>query len=139
MTIPKMPVFKKPEKRQLKSALNRRIRQVIVKLRDVLPKSANKEMLVRYLSIVYPGKEIDVTRLPFDTVDGATKHSDVTACLFAAVSYLMLCYWHYFLDHTDDPSELKKVLTDLEKVAQKGLGICSVEGDIRHGFRLGVK
>lgn len=139
MSIPKMPTFKKPDKHQTKAALNRQIRQLLVKLRDILPKSANKEMMVRYLGVIYPGTEIDVTRLPFDTADGTTKEQDLVACLYAKVSYLILCFWRYFLDQTDDTSAIKQVISDLEKVTQQGFVKCQIGGDLRSGFRLEVR
>lgn len=138
-SIPKMPVFKKPDKHQSKAAFNRQIRQLIVRLRDILPKANDKEMMVRYLGVIYPGKEIDVTRLPFDTKDGTTKEQSLMACLYAKVSYLILQYWNYFLDKTDDATELKQVISDLEKVTQTGMPGCRIEGDLRNGFRLEVK
>lgn len=137
--IPKMPIFKKPDKHQTKAALNRQIRQLICKLRDILPKSANKEMMIRYLGVIYPGTEVDVTRLPFDTKDGTTKEQDLIACLYAKVSHLVLCYWNYYLDKTDDVSAIKQVLADFEKVVQMGFARCQVGGDLKSGFRLEVK
>ena len=137
--IPKMPTFKKPDKHQTKTALSRQIRQLIVKLRDILPKSANKEMMVRYLGVIYPGIEVDVTRLPFYTTDGTTKQEDVVACLYAKASHLILCYWDYYLDKTDDISAVKQVLADLEKVAQTGFSRCQIGGDLKSGFRLKVR
>jgi len=134
-----MPVFKKPEKHQLKGALQRQIRQVICKLRDIMPKAAGKEMLVRYLGVIYPGKEIDVTKLPFDTTDGTTKQETLAACLYAKMSWLVQCYWRYYLTDSDDTSEIRKILADLEKVTQKGLGVCKVGGDLKNGFRLEVQ
>ncbi len=135
-SIPRMPTFKKPEKHQLKGAVQRQIRQLIVKLRDILPKSANKEMMVRYLGVIYPGKDIDVTRLPFDTKDGTTKQENLIACLYAKLSYLILCYWDYYLDVTDDISEAKEIIKELEEVAKLGLDKFQVGGDLKKGFRL---
>lgn len=137
--MPKMPVFKQPDKHQTKAAFNRQIRQIIVKLRDILPKSADKEMMARYLGVIYPGKQVDVTRLPFDTKNGTTKAQGLVSCLCAKMSYLILWYWDYYLDKSNNVQEINKLLADLEQVALKGLANCRVEGDMKNGFRLEVK
>lgn len=138
MNIPKMPIFKKPEKHQIKAALNRQIRQLICRLHDILPKAADKDLMARHLGIVFPGKDVDVTRLFVNTEDGTSKESGLTPCLFAKVNYLILCFWDYALNH-DNPSAVKKVIADLEHIAMKGLNNCKVGGNVKDGFRLEVK
>ena len=136
MSIPKMPTFKQPDKHKTKAVIQREIRQLIVKLRNILPKSNHGEELIRFLGVIYPGERKDTTRLPMRSKDGVAKENDRVLCLYAMVSRLVETYWDYCLNDDAKVSPTKEIMHELEAIATYGLGHYRVIGGPKEGYRL---
>jgi len=136
MSIPKMPVFKQPDKHKTKAVIQREIRRLIVSLKDMLPKGNHGEELMRFLGVICPGKAADVTRLPLDSKDGNCKEKNKVACLYCKVSQLIQAYWDYCLNDDGKITPVKTIMDELKQITVYGLNHYLVVGDPKSKYRL---
>ena len=136
MPTPKMPVFKQPDKHKTKAAVQREIRQLIVSLRDTIPKSDHGEELIRFLGVIYPGKAADVTRLPINSQDGSCELQDRAACLYCKVSQLIQAYWDYCLNDDGKITPVRAIIEELKEVTIYGVNHYQVVGNPKSKYRL---
>ena len=137
MTHPPIPkrekIFPDPNKHINKKKLQLESRQVISKLRAILPKDSQKDELVLFLSCVAPAKERNVTRLP---VSEQCKQENKVACLFSQVSRLIVTYWDYCTSDKVSKARVENGICKLQEICEQGLVPYKMSGDIKRGYWL---
>jgi len=137
MTHPPIPkrekIFPDPNKHTNKKRLQLEIRQVISKLRTILPKDSQKDELVLFLSCVAPVTERDITRLP---VSEQCKQESKVACLFSQVSRLVVTYWDYCTSDEVSKARVEKGIGELKEICERGLAPYNISGDMKRGYWL---
>jgi hypothetical protein len=145
--IPKPPKrkskteFPDPDFHQQKKDFNKQIRGVILKFSKVIPRSRNRDLLLKFLDCVTPGKSIDVTRLPYAVDRPSAKSENKIECVFAKISWVIQKYWEWCEDGKailECPlyQGINEDLTKLQQILTNGLNQYQIRGDFANGFYL---
>lgn len=133
--------FPDPDFHQQKNEFNKQIRSIILGFSKVIPRSRNRDLLLKFLDCVNPGKVIDATRLPYiGKKDNAGSESKI-ACVFAKISWMIQCYWEYCTKGESDWYHIKidELLNQLQQILTNGLNQYQIQGDFANGFYLEKK
>lgn len=146
MTIPKPPKKRKikfpdPDFHQQKKKFAKQIRVVILEFYNIVPRTGNRDIFLKFLNCVNPGKIIDLTRLPYVATEPTSKKETKIACVFALISWTIQCYWNYcsgdrIIGTTISIKEIEKLLNQLQQILSDGLNQYQIQGDSANGFYL---
>lgn len=129
--------FPDPDFHQQKKDFNKQIREVILGFYKILPRSKNRDSLLKFLDCVLPGKVLDVTRLPYVAVGATSKKETKIACVFALISWTIQEYWDYYrLNDLVKLDSVQKYLEQLQQILSDGLNQYQIRGDFANGFYL---
>ena len=128
-----IPKFKPRQQYVNKKLLGQELKQQIFKIRSTMKGSQTREALAQLAGLVSPKKGIDVSDLPIYSPNGRSRKPRKSACIAAAISYLVQQYWSYC--NTGKPS-LQTIKHRLDKLAGVDLAKCKIVGDEGKGFEL---
>jgi len=145
MTTPQPPkrrkskiFFSDPDFHQQKKEFNKQIRQIILGFSKVIPRSRNRDLLLKFLDCINPGKSLDITRLPYAVNRPNGKSENKIACVFALISWTIQCYWEYCVSNNKKEilKDIKVGLDQLQQILSDGLDQYQIRGDFANGFYL---
>jgi len=128
--------FPDPDFHQQKKEFNKQIRQVILDFSKIIPRSRNRDLLLKFLDCINPGKTIDVTRLPYVVDRPSGKSENKVACIFGLISWTLQIYWKYCFGDKDLLEDINLSLEHLNQILSNGLNQYQIRGDFANGFYL---
>ncbi len=148
--IPKPPKKKKefnfndPDFHQQKNEFNKQIRDIIFKFYKIIPRSKNRDLLLKFADCINPTDPVDVTRLPYVGKGSNAKQAVKLECVFALISWIIQCYWKFYINPvTIEGAEYEggilHFLAILQKIHKNGLDQYQIKGDLANGFYLEKK
>lgn len=134
-------ILSNPDFHQTKKDYFRKIRDTLLALVVALPKGRDKEIVMRFIGYINPGKYHDPSRLPVESrTDGKSKFEGKSECLFAKVGKMIQAYWVFCKDGgSTDTTQIDTELDAVKQVAEKGLSAYKIEGSAKKGFELILK
>jgi len=138
--IPKPPKkkeisFPDPDFHQQKKDFHKQIREIIFGFYSVIPRSKNRDLLLEFADNIIPGKEPDVTRLPYvGRGSNATSENKIT-CVFALISCLVRMYWKFY-NGAKNQHNIAARISFLNIVLKNGLDKYQVKGNLAEGYYL---
>ncbi len=142
--IPKPPSRKKefdfndPDFHKQKNEFQKQIRDIIFKFYKIIPRSRNRDLLLKFAENINPIEPVDVTRLPYVGREKNAASKNKLACVFALISWVIRRYW-VFCKNPDCKLETQKLIKQLETIYNNGLDQYQVDGDLAKGFYLEKK
>lgn len=130
--------FPDPDFHQQKKEFNQQIRKVILDFSKVIPRSRNRDLMLKFLDCVHPGKTLDVTRLPYMGKGVNAKSENKIECVFAKISWTIQVYWMFCTgDKTGSHCvEINELLNQLQQILTNGLNQYQIRGDLASGYYL---
>ena len=143
MTIPQPPKkqeikFNDPDFHQQKRKFNQQIREMIFKFYRIIPRSQNRDVLLKFADCINPGKSLDVTKLPYVGKKHNAKTQNKIECLFALISWIIQQYW-IWCENNVKVSAIEGDLRFLNQIYKSGLDQYQIQGDLVKGYYLEKK
>jgi len=144
MTTPQPPKrkskinFPDPDFHQQKKDFNKQIREVIFGFSKIIPRSRNRDLLLKFLDCIIPGKSADISRLPYVGKEANAKSENKITCIFAEISGLIQMYWA-FCNNQESVFDIELYLQRLNQILSNGLNQYQIRGDLASGFYLEKK
>ena len=133
--------FNDPDFHQQKREFNKQIREIIFKFYRIIPRSQNRDVLLKFADCINPGKSPDVTKLPYVGRGKNAASQNKIACVFALISWIIRVYW-MFCDKDETGShftEINSLLNQLQEIYKNGLNQYQIQGDLAKGYYLEKK
>lgn len=127
--------FPDPDQHTCKTDLRKAIRKTLIDLREHVHGSG-RERLIRFSNVLSAGGFHDPGRLPYGRTTGRSPTKRAEDCLMAMIAKMISDYWWVELGESDDIESVQKQHEMIRKLADQGIGKCSVEGDDVKGYTL---
>jgi hypothetical protein len=128
-------IFNDPDFHQQKKEFNKQIRKIIVDFSRTIPRSQNRDSILKFLDCINPGKSSDTTRLPYIGRGKNAASKNKIACVFALISWVIRRYWVY-LNNPKYKNEIEDLVKQLQQIHSDSLDKYKIEGDLASGFYL---
>ena len=149
MTTPQPPKkrkiqFNDPDFHQQKKDFYEQIRKIIFQFYNMIPRSRNRDALLKFADYINPSAEPDAVKLPYIGRGQNATSKNKIACVFALISWVIRRYWVF----CENPTTVKgaeyegavhHLLGVLNQILFNGLDKYQIKGDLAKGFYLEKK
>lgn len=129
------PIFSNVKQRAAKTEFRKALRSSLFALCGSLPEreSQLRKLVTKFAGFIGP---TDITRLPYISSDGKSKHEKKNECLTALLSWVIQQGWRFQRDEIKE-EEAYEAIEKLTEVTNAGLGNCKVVGGPK-GYKLEI-